>query len=682
MKISVILALSLSAFIVGCGSSNSIPEEEKTELINTVPVASNPTIPLAVSTETSFTLTATDADNDPIVFEKVSNPKHGKITKFNRENGTFTYVPEEGYKGKDTFQYRVSDGVSRCAAKTVTIDVQDQSISKPLAPSDLKAKPACSCAAKLTWKDNSNNEDGFEIYKNGKLICVKGADETSATISKLSAATTYTFEVKAKNASGKSSPVVVQFTTQGVKTKPAAPTQLEVISKNDKAVRLKWKDNANNESGYEIYKNGVLLKVISPSCSCTMIGDLDPNESYTFEVKAVNDLGASAGEKITVTMSDSSDDSGTGDDSGTAENKAPEVTTDSNKVITIGDTIALDSEVKDSDGSIVKYEWKEGANILSDKKGFNYTPTTAGDHFLIVTVTDDDGATASAPVKVVVKEKVDPEPENKKPIAEAGADKSTTVNKAVTLIGNGSDSDGTIASYKWTENGVVLATTKTFSYTPTTVGVHTLTLTVTDNDGATASDTVKVTAKEAADTTKPVIALKGDSTVNLTVGEAYTDAGATANDNKDGDITSKVVKSGTVDTATAGTYTVKYNVTDAAGNEADEVTRTVIVSDPYATWSVGKDNEVHDLTEDLADGNIAKVLIEKGKEIGGDETSLTTDGIKIYINGNKVLFFMNENYDDGMKLVVRVYNSSGKIIATSNEAVYNGDNISLDALNY
>ncbi|MDB4152464.1 BspA family leucine-rich repeat surface protein [Flavobacteriaceae bacterium] len=75
----------------------------------------------------------------------------------------------------------------------------------------------------------------------------------------------------------------------------------------------------------------------------------------------------------------------------------------------------------------------------------------------------------------------------------------------------------------------------------------------------------------------PVISLVGSSTVNLTVGDTFTDAGATATDNVDGDLTSSITSSGTVDTATEGTYLITYTVSDAAGNSVS-ITRTIIVS--------------------------------------------------------------------------------------------------------
>ena len=79
------------------------------------------------------------------------------------------------------------------------------------------------------------------------------------------------------------------------------------------------------------------------------------------------------------------------------------------------------------------------------------------------------------------------------------------------------------------------------------------------------------------DTTIPLITLLGDAAVTTEVGGTYTDAGATASDNYDGDITSSIEQVSTIDTAIVDTYTVTYNVSDANGNAAVEVTRTVDV---------------------------------------------------------------------------------------------------------
>ena len=82
------------------------------------------------------------------------------------------------------------------------------------------------------------------------------------------------------------------------------------------------------------------------------------------------------------------------------------------------------------------------------------------------------------------------------------------------------------------------------------------------------------------DMVKPVIILNGLAIDTVKVGSGtYNDAGATATDNIDGNITANIVKTGTVNTAKVGTYTLVYNVSDAWGNKADSVLRTVIVRD-------------------------------------------------------------------------------------------------------
>ena len=111
------------------------------------------------------------------------------------------------------------------------------------------------------------------------------------------------------------------------------------------------------------------------------------------------------------------------------------------------------------------------------------------------------------------------------------------------------------------------------------LGAYTLTYTAVDNSGnqATATRTVNV-----VDTTAPVITLVGDSQVNLEVGSTYTDAGATASDNYDGDISSQIVVVNNVDVNTLGSYTVTYSVSDSSSNAASVVTRTVNVVDQTA----------------------------------------------------------------------------------------------------
>jgi len=113
----------------------------------------------------------------------------------------------------------------------------------------------------------------------------------------------------------------------------------------------------------------------------------------------------------------------------------------------------------------------------------------------------------------------------------------------------------------------------------TIAGSYILTYTASDSAGNSAvavSRTVIV-----SDTTAPVISLTGSSSVAHEQGTPYTDPGVTSSDTVD-DLGMTVVTTGTVDTATAGTYTLTYTATDGAGNVSNVVTRTVTVSDTIA----------------------------------------------------------------------------------------------------
>jgi hypothetical protein len=80
------------------------------------------------------------------------------------------------------------------------------------------------------------------------------------------------------------------------------------------------------------------------------------------------------------------------------------------------------------------------------------------------------------------------------------------------------------------------------------------------------------------DAVMPVITLTGEPEVNVPAGSAYNDAGATATDNIDGDVSTSIVVNNPVNSAVVGAYTVTYNVQDFAGNAAVQVTRTVNVT--------------------------------------------------------------------------------------------------------
>lgn len=89
--------------------------------------------------------------------------------------------------------------------------------------------------------------------------------------------------------------------------------------------------------------------------------------------------------------------------------------------------------------------------------------------------------------------------------------------------------------------------------------------------------TLVYTGCKKEDTTAPVITLNGDAAMTISLNSTFSDPGATATDDEDGDITPTV--SGTVNKDLTGTYTLTYSATDAAGNVAEETRTVTVVND-------------------------------------------------------------------------------------------------------
>ena len=152
------------------------------------------------------------------------------------------------------------------------------------------------------------------------------------------------------------------------------------------------------------------------------------------------------------------------------------------------ETVLLDgsASIDPVGGTIVWHLWSEGGTAIGSG-----ATLAIGTHDIVLTVTDNGGATASDTVTVTVTA-------NQAPVADAGPDQTITDNdgdgaETVVLDGSAStDPGGAIVSYEWTEAGVVVGSSASVTVTRE-VGAHGFTLTVTDAAGVSASDEIAVT---------------------------------------------------------------------------------------------------------------------------------------------------------------------------------------------
>jgi len=175
------------------------------------------------------------------------------------------------------------------------------------------------------------------------------------------------------------------------------------------------------------------------------------------------------------------------------------------------ESITLDGSLSnDSDGNIASYVWVSDTGIVIPEGINSSVDFPVGVHNVTLTVTDDDGASASDNVVIIIS----PAP-NVDPIANAGVDQNTLDNdnsgsELVTLDASASnDNDGSIASYVWSSDTGVVIPSGVTSSAAFPVGAHNVTLIVTDDDGATANDTVLITVSSVPNSA-PVIVDPGD----------------------------------------------------------------------------------------------------------------------------------------------------------------------------
>ena len=154
------------------------------------------------------------------------------------------------------------------------------------------------------------------------------------------------------------------------------------------------------------------------------------------------------------------------------------------------------------------------------------------------------------------------------------------------------------------------------------------------------------------DTDAPVITLSGEKAVQILKGNTYVDAGATANDVTDGDLTASISSnytSSNPNVNVAGVYTITYTVTDADGNTATE-TRTVTVLDMAGTYTIN------------------------GTFDGAPDTYYTSDIITISTTTNNRILF--SKFLDYQNATVYANISGTTITIPSQDKVCGSDNLS------
>lgn len=155
-------------------------------------------------------------------------------------------------------------------------------------------------------------------------------------------------------------------------------------------------------------------------------------------------------------------------------------------------TVGFDgSGSSDLDGLIKSFAWSFGDGSVGSGQFVDHNYSTPGNYTATLTVTDDGGATAASTVAIAVA--VPPVVVNQPPLASFTAALLVAGTTQLGFDASASrDPDGTIVSYGWNFGDGATATGRSVNHQFLAAGDFTVTLTVVDNQGASAQDRLLV----------------------------------------------------------------------------------------------------------------------------------------------------------------------------------------------
>lgn len=573
----------------------------------------NQTITLPASSATvSGTGTDSDGSISSFSWTKVSGPSGGAIQSPTSASTLITGL----LAGIYIYRLTVTDNNGARASDDMQITVVD-----PTPPSPPNAPPFANAggdqtvtlpANTATLNGSANDPDGsIASYAWTKLSGPAGGtlQTPNAAVTDVAAlvAGTYVFRLTVTDNAGATHTDDIQII---VNSAPLPPNQAPTANAGpDQVITLPVNTTTLNGSGTDA--DGTIASFAWTKVSGPAGGTISSANTastgitglvagvYVFRLTVTDNRAATATNTIQVTVN-----------SAPAPNAAPTANAGPNRNITLPvNTTTVNGSGTDTDGTIASFAWTKvsgpaGGNLQSPAAAStSITGLNAGTYVFRLTVTDNDGATATDNVSVIVSASLAPSPSNQAPVANAGNNITITlpVNNA-SLAGSGTDADGSIATYSWTKvsgptgGNIQSNNTASTNITSLIAGTYVYRLTVTDNAGAQSSDDVQVTVNPApapVGNQAPIANAGTNRSITLpTNSVSFTGSGTDPDGTIAGYSWSKVSgpAGGTIQTPntattnitglTAGTYVFRLTVTDNDGASASDDIQLIVNAAP------------------------------------------------------------------------------------------------------
>lgn len=449
------------------------------------------------------TLVGSGSDPDGTIssyhWDKISGPSGGNITSPNSATTGITGLQAGTY----AFQLTVTDNGGLTGSDIMNIIVNPQ----PIAPTanagsdQTTTLPANSVTLTGSGSDQDGNIVSFawvQISGPSGATIVSPTDSTT-DIRNLTEGT-FVFKLTVTDNTGLTGSDFVQ-----VVVNPALPPENQPpisLAGSDQTISLPTTTATLTGSGIDA--DGTISSyawtkisgptgggITSPSSATTGITSLQAG-TYTYQLTVTDNLGLTGSDFVQIIVNPAIP----------PVNNPPTANAGGNQTITLPvNTATLTGSGVDTDGTIVSYLWEKvsgptGGNITSPSSATTgITSLTEGTYSYKLTVTDNNGATGNSFSQIVVN----PSIPNGPPTADAGADQTIVLpTNSTTLTGIGSDTDGVITAYHWsqisgpTTAGISSPNTASTGVTSLVQGAYIFQLRVTDNIGDTATDAIQV----------------------------------------------------------------------------------------------------------------------------------------------------------------------------------------------
>ena len=451
---------------------------EVTQKPNNRPEAEDLNISLSEDQNRTFDLQATDADQQTLTYRIVSEPDHGTLV----QNGSsITYQPQANYYGSDHFSYVANDGNEDSAKATVTLEI-----------AAVNDKPVAFDAPYTLYEDNnlsitlqgSDVEDSTLFYsvsapQHGAVAC-SGAACTYTPQADYNGQDSFTFTVT--DAAGAiSDAATISLTIVPQNDAPVAnDDSIETREDQNATITLRATDPDSSTLTYQIEtepQHGTVT-VTGDQALYQPEANYNGTDSFSFIVKDDENLTSNSA-RVDINVISVND-------APTADPQSVPVDEDSQVSITLRGS--------DTDGDTLTYEIVDQPSfgaLSGTPPNLIYTPNenyNGTDRFSFI-VFDGNASSAEANVTITVN------PINDVPVA-AVVDDNITAAFGESVLLDASPSrdveDGASLSYAWFEGSVSLGTGVTLSKSDFSLGLHTITLHVTDSGGLSAQKSVTV----------------------------------------------------------------------------------------------------------------------------------------------------------------------------------------------